>query len=101
MKTKKENGPHIAQTPSKVYLLNEINASQQVHAKVNKIPVDALLLVLFLLQYKHVMVEELLQLLVGEVDAQLLEAIVLYYSTASREVVNGIQLVQITYKYTM
>lgn len=38
---------------------------------------DALTRVLFLLQHKHNVVEELLQLLVGEIDTQLLEAVVL------------------------
>lgn len=38
---------------------------------------NALLLVLFLLQHKHVVVEELLQFLIGEVNAKLFEPIVL------------------------
>ena len=59
------------------YLLNEFNAGGQVHAEVDELPVDALLLVLLLLQHEHVVVEKLLQLLVGEVDAQLLHAVVL------------------------
>ena len=49
-------------------LLNELNGFLQVHSKVDKLPVDTFLLVLFLLQYKHVVVEELLQTLVGVVD---------------------------------
>ena len=57
------------------HLLNEVDAGLQVHAEVNELPLDALLLVLLLLQHKHVVVEELLQLLVGEVDAQLLKAV--------------------------
>jgi hypothetical protein len=60
------------------YLLNEFNASRQVHAKVYKNPIDSLFLVLFLFQHKHVMVEELLKFFVGEVDTQLLESVVLY-----------------------
>jgi len=60
-----------------LYLLNQINASLQVQAKVNEDPFDAFLLVFFLLQDKHVVVEELLQFLIGEVDAQLLKAVVL------------------------
>jgi len=59
------------------YLLNQFNARQQVHSEINELPDYAFLLVLFLFQHKHVMVEELLQLLVGEVDAKLLEAVVL------------------------
>ena len=43
-------------------LLKQINASCQVHAKVHGDPGDALPHVLLLLQHKHVVVEELLQL---------------------------------------
>jgi len=73
-------------------LFNQVNAGLQVHAEVDKLPLDAFLLVLFLLEDEHVMVEELLQALVGVVDAQLLERVVLttnsyqycQVSTASR-----------------
>lgn len=57
------------------HLLDEVDAGLEVHAEVDELPLDALLLVLLLLQHEHVVVEELLQLLVGEVDAQLLEAV--------------------------
>ena len=57
------------------YLLNELNAGSQVHAKVNELPGNALFLVLLLFQYKHVVVEKLLQFLIGEVDAQLLQGV--------------------------
>ena len=60
------------------YLLNKLNAGCQVHTKVNELPFNSFFLVLFLLQYKHVMVEKLLQFLIGEVDTQLLQAVVLY-----------------------
>jgi hypothetical protein len=40
-------------------------------------PVDALLLVLGLLHLEHVLVEVLLQLLIGQVDAELLEVVLL------------------------
>jgi len=59
------------------YLLNECNTSFEIHAEVNELPDDAFLLVLLLLEDEHVMVEELLQTLVGVVDAQLLERVVL------------------------
>ena len=59
------------------YLFEQFNAGLQVHAEVHKSPFDAFPLVLFLLQHEHVVVEELLQLLVTEVDADLLEAVVL------------------------
>ena len=51
------------------HLFDEFNARRQVHAEVNENPHNALLLVLLLLQHKHVVVEELLQLLISEVDA--------------------------------
>jgi hypothetical protein len=47
----------------------------QVHAKINEGPFDSFSLVFLLLQHEHVMVEELLKFLVGEVDTQLLEAV--------------------------
>ena len=56
-----------------IYLLNEVNARLKVESKVDEIPFDALLTVFLLLQHKHVVVEELLQLLIGQVDAQLLK----------------------------
>ena len=59
------------------HLLNKLNASSQVHAKVNELPFNSLLLILFLLQDEHVMVEELLQFFIGEVDTQLFQAVVL------------------------
>ena len=52
-----------------------MNTSRKIHAEIDEDPVNALLLVLLLLKHKHVVVEELLELLVGEVDAQLLEAV--------------------------
>ena len=58
-----------------IYLLNKLNAGLQVHTEVNELPDNTLLLVLFLLQYKHVMVEELLQTLVSVVDEQLFKSV--------------------------
>ena len=58
-----------------MYLFNEVDAWLEVEPKVDELPFDALLAVLLLLQHKHVVVEELLQLLIGEVDAQLLERV--------------------------
>ena len=57
-------------------LLDQVDARLQIHAEVHHLPRDALLPVLLLLQHEHVVVEELLQLLVRVVDAQLLEAVV-------------------------
>lgn len=59
------------------YLLDQINCVLQVHAEVNESPFNALALVLLLFQHEHVVIKELLELLVGEIDAQLLETIVL------------------------
>lgn len=56
-------------------LFDEVNASLQVHAEVDEGPDDSFSLVFLLLNDEHVMVEELLKLLVGEVDAELLEAV--------------------------
>ena len=53
--------------------LNEVDAGLQVKAEVNEAPLDALPLVLLLLQNEHGVVEELLQLLIGVVDTQLLK----------------------------
>lgn len=60
-----------------VHLLNELNASGKIHSKVDESPFDTLPSVLLLFQYEHVVIEELLQLLVCEVDAELLEAVIL------------------------
>ena len=64
-------------TKLSVYLFNQLNAGSQVHTKVNELPDNTLLLVLLLLQDEHGVVEELLQFLIGEVDAQLFHAVVL------------------------
>jgi len=61
-------------------LLNEVNRWLEIKAKVNELPVDALASVLILLQDKHRVVEQLLQLLICVVDAQLLERVELQHS---------------------
>jgi len=58
-------------------LLDEVDSGFQIHAEVDELPLDSFLLVFLLLKDEHVMVEELLQTLVGVVDAQLLERVVL------------------------
>ena len=63
----------IRRKPS--HLFQEFNASLKIKTEVNEHPVNAFSLVFLLLQHKHVVVEELLKLLVGEVDAELLKAI--------------------------
>lgn len=59
------------------YLFYKLNASKQIHAEIYKLPDDPLSGVLFLLQHEHVMVEELLKLLIREVNAELLKAVIL------------------------
>merc|ERR1719394_740179 len=49
--------------------------ASKVHAKVHHFPLDALPDVLLLLQHKHVVVEELLQLLITKVDTNLLKSV--------------------------
>lgn len=61
--------------PPLCHLLNEVNSRLEVKSKVDEFPLDVLLSVLLLFQDKHVMVEELLELLVGEVDAELLKRV--------------------------
>jgi len=57
-------------------LLDEVDGCLQVGAEGHHLPHDALLLVLLLLEDEHEVVEELLETLVGQVDAELLEAVV-------------------------
>merc|ERR1719167_539288 len=57
-------------------LLKHGDALLQIHAEVNIGPLNTFPDVFFLLQDKHVLVEELLELLITEVDTDLLEAIV-------------------------
>ena len=59
------------------HLLNKVDTRLKIHTEIDELPLDTLFLVLFLLQHKHVVVEELLQTFVGEVDADLLESVVL------------------------
>ena len=81
-----------------MYLLNKLNAGSQVHAEVNELPDNPLLLVLLLLQDKHVVVEELLQLLISEVDAQLLKRVELQWENTVEQLESV--LTPITYYYT-
>lgn len=62
----------------RLYLLDQIDRRLQIHAEIDEGPCDTFALVLFLLEHEHVVVEVLLQLLVGEVDAELLEAVELH-----------------------
>ena len=55
--------------------LDEVDAGLQVQAEVDEAPLDALPLVLLLLQDEHGVVEQLLELLVGVVDSQVLKRV--------------------------
>ena len=57
-------------------LLKHVDTFLEIHAEVHVGPVETLADVLLLLKGEHVLVEELLQLLVDVVDADLLEAVV-------------------------
>ena len=61
-----------------LYLLDQFNTREEIHAKVYEFPLNALLRILFLFEDEHVVIEELLKLLIGEVDAELLEAVELF-----------------------
>ena len=67
-------------------LLDEVDAGLQVETEVDEVPLDALALVLLLLQDEHRVVEELLQLLVGVVDAELLEGVQLQEGDGVRQI---------------
>ncbi len=59
----------------KNYLFDQLNTGLQIHTKVNENPINALSLILFLLKHEHVVVEKLLELFVGEIDAKLFKAV--------------------------
>ena len=61
------------------YLLNELDASGQVHTEIDESPVNTFTLIFFLFKNEHVMVKELLQLLICEVDTELLETVELRF----------------------
>lgn len=57
------------------YLFNEIDTRLQIHSEVDEFPLNTLLLIFFLFQNEHVVVEELLKPFIGVVDAQLFKAV--------------------------
>ena len=62
---------------AETYSFNEGDGCLQVKTEIDELPIDTFTLVLLLLQDEHVMVEELLKLLVGQVDTNLLKGVVL------------------------
>lgn len=73
-----------------LYLFHQLDASLEIHTEIHEDPIDTFLLVLFLFKNEHVMVEKLLQFLVGEVDAQLFKAVELHFCSykAMQEAIN-------------
>jgi hypothetical protein len=61
----------------KSYFFNHLNTLNEIHTEIDEGPNDTFFLVFFLFQDEHVMVKELLQFLIGEVDANLFETVVL------------------------
>lgn len=66
-----------------LYLLYKVYAGLEVHTKIDKFPFNSFSLVLFLFKDEHMVVEELLQLFVRKIDAQLFETIKLENGTSS------------------
>jgi len=64
-------------------LFKHDDASSQVHTKVNHLPVNTFLDIFLLFHNKHVVIEELLELLIDKVDGDLFKAIVLKNLKAS------------------
>ena len=60
--------PWITSLRVLTYLFDEVNTGLKVHAEVDEFPLNSFLLVLFLFQDEHVVVEKLLQTLVRVVD---------------------------------
>lgn len=54
---------------------DKVNAGLQVKTKVDEVPLNAFTLVLLLLQHKHCVVKQLLQLFISVVYAQLLKGV--------------------------
>ena len=67
---KNNNNPFTSE-----WFFDQVQSLLQIHAEIHEDPVDSFSLVLFLLQNEHVVVEKLLQLLIGVVDAQLFERV--------------------------
>ena len=57
------------------WLFDQVKSSGQIHTEIDSFPVNTFLLVGFLFEDEHVVVEELLELLIGVVDAKLFEGV--------------------------
>lgn len=60
--------------------LYQVDAWLQIQPEIDEVPLDAFALVFLLFQDKHGVVEQLLQLLIGVVDAKLLKGVQLQMS---------------------
>lgn len=49
--------------------LNEVDTGLKIQTEVDEVPLDALSLILLLLQYEHGVIKQLLQFLISVVDA--------------------------------
>src|SRR5690349_20482869 len=58
-----------------VWQFDEVDCRLEVTTEVDELPLDLFTCILFLLQYEHVVVEKLLQLLVRIIDAELLKTV--------------------------
>lgn len=63
--------------------LYQVDARLQVQSEIDEVPLDAFALVFLLFQDKHGVVEQLLQLLVGVVDAKLFKGVQLQMSKSN------------------
>lgn len=67
--------------PFLFYLFDKFNTSKQIHSEIYERPVNPFFFVLFLFEYKHMMIEELLKFFIGKVDAKLFKPVKLNFST--------------------
>ena len=87
----------FSQDPGRViYLLKEVDTRLQIQSIINKVPVDVLGLIFCLFFYEHGVIEQLLQLLIRVVDAQLLIWIVLQTRIYPCSIIRHTQIYQNT-----
>lgn len=58
-----------------IYLLDQINGGLKIQTEIHKFPIDVFPSVFFLFQNEHRMIEKLLQLFIGVINAQLFEGV--------------------------
>merc|ERR1719219_783350 len=72
----REKGLFLKNSQKTHWLLKHGDTFLQIHTKVNISPIETFPNIFLLLQGEHVLVEELLQFLIGKVDTNLFKAIV-------------------------